>query len=328
MAKTTIGPVGQIVSWVCYLLLLYSLLCAYIAGGSDLFHNLLLMTGVDIPVWIAAVVFTLIFGAVVFFGVRSVDIANRWLMLIKLSTFFVVVIFLMPFVSVEHLMTGNLHYLTSVSAIMVTTAAFGWATLIPSLRVYFAGDIKQLKIAIVIGSIIPLICYIVWDAAIMGVIPLNGENSLVSILNAANSTSSLVNILSLLVGHEYLIFFIKLFTSVCVLTSFLGVALCLTDFFADGLQLEKKGSGKIIINALTFLPAVSIAIFFPNIFIKALEYAGIYSTMLLIFLPAWMAWCGRYRRRIAHGFTVPGGKFFLALLMGFSLVLIVHGFVS
>src|SRR5438552_1817543 len=37
MAKATIGPSGQIISWVTYLLLLYSLLCAYIAGGSDLF---------------------------------------------------------------------------------------------------------------------------------------------------------------------------------------------------------------------------------------------------------------------------------------------------
>ena len=36
MAKATIGPYGQILAWIMYLLLLYSLICAYIAGGSDL----------------------------------------------------------------------------------------------------------------------------------------------------------------------------------------------------------------------------------------------------------------------------------------------------
>src|SRR3990167_3617578 len=48
MARATIGPWGQIIAWVTYLLLLYSLLCAYIAGGSDLFHDLLLANKINI----------------------------------------------------------------------------------------------------------------------------------------------------------------------------------------------------------------------------------------------------------------------------------------
>ena len=55
MAKQTIGPIGQVIAWVTYLLLLYSLLCAYIAGGSGLFHNLLMAAGMNIPLWISAV---------------------------------------------------------------------------------------------------------------------------------------------------------------------------------------------------------------------------------------------------------------------------------
>ncbi len=60
MARETMGPFGQVISWIAYLLLLYSLLCAYIAGGSDLFHNLLQTANVDISARVSAVVFTLV----------------------------------------------------------------------------------------------------------------------------------------------------------------------------------------------------------------------------------------------------------------------------
>src|SRR5689334_21191804 len=80
MARATLGPIGQIISWLVFLLLLYSLLCAYIGGGSDLLHNLLAAGGINIPVWAASIIFTLIFGSVVYMGIKSVDYVNRGLM--------------------------------------------------------------------------------------------------------------------------------------------------------------------------------------------------------------------------------------------------------
>lgn len=328
MAKATLGPWGQILSWITYLLLLYSLLCAYIAGGSDLFHNLLNASGIHFPLWLSAIFFTLVFSSIVYLGIHSVDHVNRWLMLIKVCAYFGLIIFMMPYISIDHLVAGDMHYLSSASIITVTITSFGYATIIPSLRVYFAGDIRKLRIAIIIGSLIPLFFYLFWDMAIMGVIPLTGKNSLSSILAANNSTSDLVNTVNLIVSANSVAFFAKLFTSVCVLTSFLGIGLCLTDFFADGLQLEKKGINNLIIQTITFLPALLIAILFPDIFIKALSYAGIYSIILLIVLPAAMVWSGRYRRKIAKGFKVRGGKPFLAILIVISLILILRGLLT
>ncbi|HEX4044321.1 MAG TPA: aromatic amino acid transport family protein [Gammaproteobacteria bacterium] len=324
MAKATIGPIGQILSWITYLLLLYSLLCAYIAGGSDLLHNLLFASGIEIPVWLANILFTLLFGLVVYLGIRSVDYVNRGLMLVKMGAYILLVILLIPFISPEKLSTGNMSYLTSTTALTVTITSFGYATIIPSLRVYFAGNVHKLKTIIMIGSLIPLICYIIWDAAIMGVIPLTGEHGLTAILQSSSSTSDLVNTLTLLASTESIAFFTKLFTSICVVTSFLGVALCLADFLADGFQLEKQGGNGLFIHFATFLPPLIITLFFPNAFIKALEYAGIYCIILLIFLPAWMAWCGRSQHQQAEGqhFKVPGGKFLLAAMMIIAAALI------
>ncbi len=325
MAKVTMGPMGQVISWITYLLLLYSLLCAYIVGGSDLLHHFLEMRDIHIPIWVSSILFTSIFGFVVYFGIRSVDYVNRGLMFFKLGAYFILVILMAPFVSMDKLADGDFHYLTSASAMTVTTTAFGFAIIIPSLRQYFAGDIKKLKIAIIVGSLIPLICYIAWDAVIMGIIPLNGEHSLFSILHSTGSTGNLVGTLDAAVEKSSVKFFIKIFTSICVLTSFLGVSLCLTDFLADGLHLEKKGMSNILIHGITFIPALMIALYFPNIFIQALSHAGIYATILLILLPACMAWNGRYRCAIATGYRVPGGKFILILMIIFSLFLIVKG---
>jgi tyrosine-specific transport protein len=174
---------------------------------------------------------------------------------------------------------------------------------------------------------VPLICYVVWDAIIMGVLPLEGSHGLIAILHSNNSTSDLVNNISATAAHNSITFFIKLFTSICVLTSFLGASLCMVDFLADGIELEKSGISGFFIHILAFLPPLVIVLFFPNAFIKALQYAGIYCVILLIFLPAWMAWSGR-SKGFTNGFTVPGGKTLLAILMIFSLALIVQGVIG
>lgn len=323
MSKATLGRWGEIVAWVTYLLLLYSLLCAYIAGGSDLFHNLLAARGIVIPVWLSSILFTVLFGSIVYLGIRSVDYVNRGLMIVKLGSYLIAVILLMPFVASANLMQGEISHITSATAIMVTITSFGFAVIIPSLRVYFAEDIKKLRLAILIGSIIPLLCYIVWDMAIMGIIPLHGDNGLIGMLHSQSSTSDLVNTLSSVVKYNTISVFTNLFTSICVLTSFLGVALCLSDFLADGFKIEKKGFSNLIIYPVTFLPPLIIVLIKPSIFIKALQYAGIYCVILLVLLPALMALRGRmHRASIKDEYKVWGGKALLLVLIVFSVAMI------
>lgn len=328
MARATIGPVGQMIAWCAYLLLLYSLLCAYIAGGSDLLHNILRLSGISMPAPLAATLFTLLFGYIVFLGIRTVDHVNRGLMFVKMSAYILLAILLTPYISTEKLVAGNMKNLLQGAALTVTVTSFGYASIVPSLRIYFAGDVKKLRLAIFIGSFIPLVCYIIWDALIMGVIPLSGNDGLISILHSPNSTSDLVNSLSNHVAQGSVTFFLKLFTSICVVTSFLGASLCMCDFLADGLNLEKEGGAKILLHLLAFLPPLIIVLFFPHVFIKALQYAGIYCVILLILLPAWMAWQGRYRRRIAHGYQVIGGKLLLLFLLGFSIFMLIQGVIE
>ena len=201
----------------------------------------------------SAVIFTLVFSIVVYLGIHIVDYLNRALMIVKLGAYLSLVFLLLPFISSDKLAVLAYSHLTSATALTVTITSFGFAIIVPSLRVYFAGEVNTLRKAIFLGSLVPLICYIAWDAAIMGVIPLSGAQGLVSMLHATHSTSVLVHTLTQTVGQQAVTVFAKLFTSICVLTSFLGVSLCLTDFLSDGFSLEKKGRSALMIHAMTFL---------------------------------------------------------------------------
>lgn len=324
MARATLGKTGTAVAWLSYLLLLYSLLAAYIAGGSDFLHNLMVvLLGIDIPAWLNIIIFTGILGLVVFYGIRSVDYVNRGLMLVKFGSLIALIALIIPVTSLQKLMGGEARYVTASLTVMVTS--FGFATIVPSLRGYFHDDIAKLRKAIVIGSLIPLFFYIMWDLAVMGVIPLTGENGLIAMLHSGHSNSDFVNTLSNLLQRDTITVLARTFTSVCLATSFLGVALCLSDFLADGLNRSKTNTDGVIVYGATFLPPLLVVLFYPGAFIIGLSYGGISCIILLVLLPALMAWSGRYRKNLAQGYRVKGGKPLLITLMAVAVFIIAQG---
>lgn len=327
MAGATLGRIGQAIAWVVYLVLLYSIICAYISGGGDLFQYLLSLQGIHASSAFSSVLFTLIFSLVVYCGIRSVDYVNRGLMVGKLGALLVLVFLIFPFVSPEKLMGGQLKYITSPTSITVVAVAFGSLMIIPSLRAYFGEDVKSLRKAIFIGTLIPLLCYIAWNMVIMGVIPLNGNPGLIQMLNSANTNSTLVSTLSAMLHSRIITSLVQFFTSICMATSFLSVSLSLSDFLADGLRVAKQGLGKLVVYAGTFLPPVLIVLFYPNAFIRGLNYAGLSCFVLMVLMPPLMVWSGRYYLGTLsqEAYEIPGGKFLLAGLVLFATLMIGFG---
>lgn len=323
MAGITLGRPGQVIAWFFYLLLLYSILSAYIAGGGDLFHYLLATSGILIPLPFSDFLFTTLFGLVVFFGIRSVDYVNRGLMFGKMGAYVLLVLLTMPFVSAVNLDSGEFKNIVAPTTISVAVVAFTCLMIIPSLRTYLGDDVKSLRKAILIGTLIPLICYIAWDMVILGVVPLDGTPGLRPILHSSSSNSDLVAALTGLLQKDSITMLAKFFTSICMATSFLSISLSLSDFLSDGMQISKKGWGNILVFSATFLPPVLIVLLYPNAFIRGLQYAGLSVFILMILFPPLMVWRGRYHCELAQeGYQVRGGKFLLALLVVFAALMI------
>jgi tyrosine-specific transport protein len=265
----------------------------------------------------------LVLGYIVYNGIRTVDYVNRGLLFSKLGIYLFLVAVTLFYISPLNLAGGQFKFVTTSFTVMLTS--FGFANIVPSLRAYFHDDAKKLHKAILIGSLIPLVCYIFWDLAIMGVIARDGNQGLVAMLHSSRSTSGLMNQLSSNLNMTSFTTMARIFTSICLATSFLGVSLSLFDFFADGLRIHKEGMGKRFLYAVTFFPPLVIVLVDPGIFIKALSYAGIYCMILLVLMPALMAWRGRYQQKIEATYQVWGGKYLLAFLIFISVVVIITG---
>ncbi|WP_173236387.1 amino acid permease [Legionella antarctica] len=314
MAKSTLGVPGQIIAWITYLFLLYTLLAAYISGGSDVFSSILHKVHIDLPNWITSIVFTALFSIVVYKGIRSVDYVNRGLMFGKLGVYVLLVVIISPHISPVGLVGGSARAFTGTLMILVTS--FGFASIVPSLRDYFDNDVRTLRRVILFGSLIPLVCYIIWDAVIMGVVSREGTDGLIALMNSEHATSGLTEALNHSVQSQWISGFFGFFTSICMVTAFLGVSLGLFDFLADGLKLKKSGNEGKYTLALTFLPPLAVVLFNPGIYLHALSYAGICCVVLLLLLPAIMAWRGRKTCVLApsESHMIPGGNPSLGLI--------------
>lgn len=319
MAKVTLGVPGQIIAWVTYLLLLYTLLAGYISGGSDVFQGLLQKANLHLPSWLTSLLFTCIFSFIIYSGIRAVDYVNRGLMFGKLGIYLLLVLLISPYIKLSTLSGGSLQAITGSLMILITS--FGFASIVPSLREYFNDDINALRKVILLGSLIPLSCYILWETVIMGVVPRDGTEGLIALMSSDHVTSGLTDALSDVVQSQWITGFFSFFTSICMITAFLGVSLGLFDFLADGLKLKKAGhQGKFIL-LLTFLPPLLVVLVNPGIYLHALNYAGVCCVVLLLLLPVAMAWRGRKAGNTLV--LIPGGKSSLMLLGGIGIFLLV-----
>lgn len=329
MAKYTLGVPGQIIAWITYLFLLYTLLAAYVSGGSDVLGSLFDKIGIHLSPTFTSIAFTGVFSAIVYHGIRTVDYVNRGLMFGKLGIYLFLVILISPFVSTNGWSGGSISAWSGTLMILITS--FGYASIVPSLRDYFAEDISSLRKAILLGSLVPLFCYMIWDGVIMGVVPREGSQGLIALMQSEHATSGLTDALSLSIHSTWIGALFRFFTSICMLTAFLAVSLGLFDFIADGVQFKKTGIQGLYTLLITFLPPLIIVLFKPGIYLNALSYAGICCVVLLLLLPAIMAWRGRIsdlKNCRKNPILVPGGKKVLFILIVIGLSLLGVAFVS
>jgi len=320
MATQTLGITGKIVAWVTYLLLFYSLMAAYVSGMGDLVQQVILNDfHIKIYDGFGSILLIILVGIAVYFGTRSVDYLNRIFFAGKLLTYLAVAIFLIPHIDLAKLVYASGNHIWLPLTVVVTS--FGYHNVIPSLRVYLNDDAKKLRVAIIIGSSIPLVVYIIWQFVIMGVVPIQGPHGLLEVFTSGQPTG-LANSLTYIFENNWIANLFKLFTFFAITTSFTGVSFSLFDFIVDSFNIKRNRSGRYLTLLITFLPPLIFAFFYPDGFILALGYAGIFVAILLGILPALMVWSGRYWKNIATGYRSNIGKFGLILVILFSIVII------
>ncbi len=313
MADRTLGSLGKVICWVVYLLLLYSLTAAYIAGCSPLFlHLMKSVFGSQIPDWSGPFPLLILFGFFVYFGTKTVDYVNRLLMF-GLALAYVALIVFLP----SHLdfnLLAHVDFSASWIAVPVIFTSFGFHIIIPSLSTYLHHDAKKLKLAIAIGSLIPLFVYLAWVFLVLGVVPLSNFRG------AWEEGHSATIPLAAILANPWISTVASAFAFFAMITSFLGVSLSLSDFLGDGLKLHRFTWGRELACVITFFPPLLFVLTYNRGFLLALQYAGLFVAILLGVLPALMAWkLPKYKRlkwRLALSLIVLISLF----VGGFSIV--------
>ncbi|WP_409268220.1 tyrosine transporter TyrP [Providencia rustigianii] len=326
VAKKYLGPVGQVVTGLSMLLLMYALTTAYIGGAGVLISDSLSSWwGVTVSTETAIVMFTIVGGAIVCVGTHSVDFINRILFTAKTIFLVIMLAVMMPHAEAVNLSTLPLEKGLILAAVPVIFTSFGFHGSVPSLVNYMNGDVRKLRIIFITGSAIPLVAYILWQIATLGAIP---SETFMGILAQSSGLNGLLIAIRDVVATPRVNMAVALFMDLALATSFLGVALGLFDYLADLFKRSNNFIGRSQTTLLTFVPPLLAALFFSS-FVQALTYAAVALSVLALIMPALLTM--RVRKLEAPGiYRVKGGTpiLSLVLLCGIAVIAIQFAIVT
>lgn len=313
-----LGASGRWITSLAMPFLMYSLVAAYLAGGGEIIsESLNSLLGLHLPDYIGVLLFAAIGGAAVCFGTHSVDLINRCLFATKIFFLAVMLILLLPHVERVNLLSMPVKQALLLSAIPIVFTSFGFHGSVPSIVNYMQGDTAKLRKIFIIGSAIPLLVYVFWQVATLGTIE---SATFVGILADESGLNGLLAAVKAVMGTARVEMAVRLFAALALATSFLGVALGLFDFLADFFKRQNNARGRLQTGAITFIPPLLFALFYPKGFIFALGFAAIALSVLSLLLPALLV--RQTRKQHAGGYRVFGGQVGLLLVFVAGIAII------
>ncbi|QIR39131.1 tyrosine transporter [Tolypothrix sp. PCC 7910] len=325
MVENTLGVVGGRIAGGTYLLLHYALLVAYTTQGGEILGSAIAnLLGIphQLPAWIGTIVFTLIFGGIMYLGrEKFVEKLNSVFVAIVLVSFLGLLLLAGEQVKTTQLLFQNWSALGS--AVSVMAVALFYHNVVPVVVTQLEGDTRKIRQSIVIGSLIPLIMFLAWNAVILGSV--NPE-----ILQKTVDGRTIFDPLQILrsgSAGEWLGVLVSIFSEFAIATSFIGFVYGLLDFLQEIFFVTQvQFSSRLPLYSVILLPAMSLGAINPKIFFTALDYVGTFNiTVLAGIIPALMTWKQRHNLEHSHKIhqpLVPGGKVTLIAMIGIALAII------
>lgn len=286
LTKKYLGTVGNNLAGASLLFLIYALTAAYISGGGSLLHVQLqrwFIADLD-PRW-AAVLFTLLFGGIVTISTRWVDLFSRLLFVVKIAFLILLLAILFPYVRQGNLLQMPLEQGMLFTAIPVVFTSFGFHGSIPSIVKYLDGDEKKLRQAFILGSLLPLLIYLLWQFVVLGSFD---QSTFMELLKRHSGLEGLIISIREMAQTSLIRDAFNIFAATALGTSFLGVSIGLFDYFIDWTRQKRGLNNRIVVGLLTFVPPLIFVLFYPQGFILALGYAAIAGVILALLIPVFL----------------------------------------
>lgn len=323
IVEKILGKLGARMAGGAYLFMHYALLVAYITeGGEILAYAAAKIGGLQIlPTWVGTTTFTLLFGGIMYLG--------REKFIEKLNSAFVGIVIIsflgLLFLASRHIQSTQLlfqNWSALGSAISVMSVALFFQNVVPLVVTQLEGDARKIRQSILMGSVIPLIMFLAWNAVILGSVTpdmLHGTSDGRTVLDP-------LQILRAGGAGEWLGVLVSIFSEFAIATSFIGFVYGLLDLFKDIFSITQgKFSSRLPLYSLVLFPPMTLGTLNPSIFFTALDYTGTFSISVLGgIIPALMSWKQRQEQEKSDSTNqplVPGGKVTLIVMIGVALAM-------
>ncbi|MEI6531690.1 MAG: aromatic amino acid transport family protein, partial [Chlamydiota bacterium] len=268
MSEQLLGKPAKWITCALFLFLMYALIAAYTIGAADIIQNTAQALGFELSSGTAMFLVTVVFAAALYLGTSFMDIFNRILM-VGLGVGYLAIITIgsssidTGFLA-EHDWSASLY----IAPIMII--AFGYHNLIPSMRSFLPSR-RKLAEALLLGALIPLLIYLVWEFILLGLLPLNQKESINSMIKEGVMIG---DVLKRLTQNGLIVLAVQIFTFCAITTSYIGQSVSIIDLL--GKHFKKN---RLYLVCMTLLPPYLIAAYYPDIFLKALSSAGAYGAV-------------------------------------------------
>ena len=221
------------------------LLYAYTTASGGILSGLTSsMIELDARIW--SIIFVSVFSFFVWHSTRIVDRVSVILIIFMVLTFIFSVSGLAVNINLPILFNQNLeekqYAIYAIGLLPIALTSFGYHHSVATIRAYYGCEHKA-KLAILGGTMIALILYLIWIISIFGNLP---RDQFAPIIANDGNLDVLLGSLSNVIESATVKQAINAFSIAAILSSFIGVRLGVFDFLADFFKFDnsKMGRGK------------------------------------------------------------------------------------
>ncbi len=288
------GRIAEFIGTSSFKILSYALVAVYVYAGSSVLQTMLeTNTNSSYEFNNIASVYSLIAIALFLLPIKIIDYVNRFLFIGLLVVIAILITGLTFTINWSNLPLVAEQY-NNISAwqllIPVVFGAFGFQGSCHSFVNYCDLDKVKLKRALLWGSFIPMVVYIIWTSSSLAVIYNKNPTFYSQMINGEVEVGDLVLQLSSIAKWQSMQLLIWWITILAIVTSLLGVGVGLCDSIKEMLPAKaESGFGRnFFASVITILPAYLMAISIPNAFISVLSFAGMILVVIAILLPVYL----------------------------------------
>ena len=236
MTQALLGRGGRFTASFIYLFIAYASLVAYQVEGGKVMLASLSIEGLTISKhFIEVCLFAALFSCVLVLGANFIKRLNSILVILMCTLYIAILYFTLPYFDPSLALRQNWDIKAICQFFPLMLTSFSFPGIVPALVLPLGGDVKKMRLAILLGTTSAFLFYATWMAAVMGCVELDGNWGLrAARLNDRGASAVLMH----LVGQPLLKYAAQAFSFMAIATSFLGISWGLIYFFADALKIK------------------------------------------------------------------------------------------